>query len=438
MAIELREYIGSTPICKGSLKTNMDCKESFIDVDPISENSIMQEIEGLHVGPTRNFTWYMNEALLSSIPSWTKPYQKPLIMHHNDTDGKIIGRIVNVTHVTKNTRSGTPALSFTCNVPDKDGIEQIQDGRLKTVSVGVTAHDVRCSICEKQIELDENGYSACGHDRGVIYDGQTCYWQVYDMEAKELSYVIVPSDIYTHNTKTYKPNIKKMKLAESLNKEREINVETDVNKNKVEVTEKANIDETIKDGQSAEKTASTQETEKKVEESIVLAKDEEINSLKAEIESLKKDKENAADALNKAKAELEIVLEKIESIEKKLNQEVILKEAAETKLIESKSQLRECYEESLNAYRVALNKPTILKESLVSRTIDSIKDSILDLKEEVQGLNNVKGITQITDPTLKTTEDLTKNNSVDVKESNNDSNINMNETAKQILAELLR
>ena len=96
MAIELQEYIGSIPIIKDSLKDNVNLNESLIDIDPISENSIMQEIEGLHVGPTKNFTWYMEEALDSSIPSWTRPYQKPLIMHHNEKDGKIIGRIVNV------------------------------------------------------------------------------------------------------------------------------------------------------------------------------------------------------------------------------------------------------------------------------------------------------------------------------------------------------
>ena len=71
MAIELREEIGYIPIYKNRKKSVFDIKESSENINPISDNSIMQEIEGLHVGPTRNFTWYMDQALLSSIPSWT-------------------------------------------------------------------------------------------------------------------------------------------------------------------------------------------------------------------------------------------------------------------------------------------------------------------------------------------------------------------------------
>jgi hypothetical protein len=437
MAIELQEYIGSFPIHKDTVKNNMDYKESFTDINPISENSIMQEIEGLHVGPTRNFTWYMDEALTSSIPSWTKPYQKPLIMHHNETDGKIIGRIVDVEHKKTNTRSGTPALLFTCNVSDKDGIEQIQDGRLKTVSVGVTAHDVRCSICGKPIELDEDGCSVCGHERGQVYDGKVCYWNIYDMEAKELSYVIVPSDIYTHNLKTYKPTKQQLGLSESLNTKKGENKIMEDNK-ELEVKEKTNIDETVKPEQNADKTASTEEIQKETEKSIIDKKDEEIASLTAEINTLKEENEKASKELTKVKTELEIVLEKVSKVETQLKQEVTLKEAAESKLIDTKAEMRECYEESLNAYRTALNKPIMLKESLGNRSVDSIKDSICDLKEELQGFNNVKQIKEVKDPTLKAEDEFIKNQDVDVKESNIDSNINMTETARDILQELLR
>ena len=91
MAIEIREYIGdSMNITESAVKGPINLNENFNEIGPISNDSIIQFIEGIHVGPTRNFTWYMNEALISSIPSWTKPYQRPLIMHHNEKDGKII------------------------------------------------------------------------------------------------------------------------------------------------------------------------------------------------------------------------------------------------------------------------------------------------------------------------------------------------------------
>ena len=434
MAIELQEYIGSLPVNKNSNK--IDCKECAVeDINPMAEDSIMQEIEGLHVGPTRNFTWYMEESLDSSIPSWTRPYQKPLIMHHNETDGKIIGRVVSAEKKTKNTRSGTPALLFTCNVPDKEGKEQILDGRLKTVSVGVTAHDIRCSICGKQIELDEDGYSICGHDRGQAYDGKICYWEVYKMEAKELSYVIVPSDIYAHNVRTYKvQNKKQMGLSESL-EEREI-IKMEDNLKNVDVQEKANIDEKVAPDKKPEEVASEGETKAATEKSIVEEKDKEIAELKAQITKLNEEKDAVAKSLVRVQGDLDAALDKVKATEGLLQQETQLKESAENSLIETKAQLRESMEDSLNSLRMALNKPVVLKESLSTRTVESIKDSILDLKEEMQGFNNVKNITHIEDTTLKR-EENDKINSLNVKESNSESNINVEETARDLLAKML-
>jgi hypothetical protein len=451
MAIELQEYIGSSAINKEiSKSSDLQCQEYQVDLDPIADNSIMQEIEGLHVGPTRNFTWYMESALDSSIPSWTKPYQKPLIMHHNEQNGKIIGRVCHAEKKTKNTRSGTPALLFTCNVPDKEGIEQIKDGRLKTVSVGVTAHDVRCSICGRQIELDENGNTACGHDRGAEYKNsngeyKTCYWEVYEMEAKELSYVIVPSDIYAHNVRTYKPTkIQQKGLSESLeSNQQEINLsegefkKMDIEKtNQTDLKEKQNIEEEVKKDTSAEATATEAETKETTEISIVEQKDKEISDLKAEVERLKAEKTVVAKDLAKSKDDLSVIVDRLDSVEKALKQEVVLKEAAETNLIAAKTELREAVEENLNTLRSALNKPVVLKESLAARTIESIKDSIGDLKSEMSGFTSVKEITEAEDPTLKTQE-IVKKADIDVKEAKIDSNIDVKESARQLLSDLL-
>lgn len=444
MAIELQEYIGSKAINKSmSNSTGIDCKEYVVDLDPVSENSIMQEIEGLHVGPTRNFTWYMESALDSSINSWTKPYQKPLIMHHNEENGKIIGRVCHVEKKKVGTRSGTPALIFTCNVPDKDGMEQIQDGRLKTVSVGVTAHDVRCSICGEQIELDANGYSTCGHDRGNTYGDKTCFWEVYEMEAKELSYVIVPSDIYAHNVRTYKSTqSQKVGLSESVNDTQNINLEEGefkkmaIDKTNIDVTEKANIEEEVKTNAPAATTATEAETKETTEASIVEQKDAEISKLKAEKAKLEAEKEIIAKDLGKTKDDLAIIVDKLDSVQTALKTEIILKESVETKLIGMKTELREAVEENLNTLRTALNKPVTLKESLSERSIDSIKDSIVDLKEELTGINSVKNITPVVDETLKS-EEIIKNTDIDVKEAKSDSNIDMTESVKDLLASLL-
>ena len=98
-------------------------------------------------------------------------------------------------------------------------------------------------------------------------------------------------------------------------------------------------------------------------------------------------------------------------------------------------------EDNLNSLRTALNKPVVLKENLNSRSIESIKDSISDLKSELSGFNSVKNIVESVDPTLKTIE-KTKNNSEIVKESKKTSNIDMTEeevknTVQNILSSLL-
>lgn len=462
MAIEIREYIGSHANIVEAKTNNkaVNLSEGYNVIDPIAKDSIMQDIEGIHVGPTRNFTWYTEEALEYSIPSWTKPYQRPLIMHHNEKDGKIIGRVVHVEKLTKNTRSGTPALLFTCNVPDKEGKEQIQDGRLKTVSIGVIAHDVRCSICGEQVELDENGYPECGHMRGNIYDEQVCYWKIYKMEAKELSYVIVPSDVYAHNIRTYKPSKQELGLTESLEmnegKVKDMSIKKD-NEN-LDVKEGQVIDETVKDG---EKVATPEEGEKApVKEEPVKeepkaeptkeepkAKDEdgekkeepkeksEVEKLKEEIEELKAEKIEMAKQLDEVKKHLADATIKLDKAAKDLNVEVELKESLENELITAKTELREAVEENLNSYRQVLNKPVLAKESLESRSLESIKDSIADLKEEMTGLQSVKHITEANDPTAKKDEKIAEKKALDVNESKTNSNINFREELQNVFGD---
>ena len=428
MSIEIREYIGSSMNITESTMTKrpVNLNENFNEIGPISKDSIIQFIEGIHVGPTRNFTWYTEEALESSVSTWTKPYQRPLIMHHNEKDGKTIGRILSVEYITRNTRSGTPALSFVCNVPDKDGKEQILDGRLKTVSIGVIAHDVRCSVCGDQIELDEYGSSVCGHDRGCEYEGETCYWMIYKMEAKELSYVIVPSDIYAHNTKTMKSEdyLKTTKTNKDF-KESLINLNEGVTNMSVEnknLTEGQIIDETVKDGEEITQKPEAKEEEKapevnKKEESKkeskeeskeekkesetpeVDPKDKEIEELKAKIEKIETEKESVTKELVALKKELEDSVKKVEEItvelnskETELKQEVELKEAVEKELENAKLEIRESKENELNSLRRSLNKPVLVKEALTARSDESLRDAICDLKEELEGIANLKNV----------------------------------------------
>lgn len=96
-------------------------------------------------------------------------------MHHNEKDGQIIGRVHSVEYTEVDTRGDTPALIFTVNVGDEDGKKGIKNGTLSTVSIGVIAHELRCSICGTN--LAEEGL--CEHEKGEYYDvdgeQQLCY-----------------------------------------------------------------------------------------------------------------------------------------------------------------------------------------------------------------------------------------------------------------------
>lgn len=373
MAIVMREYLGSPMGINENSFTPFSLKEGLDTGNVIANDSVMVDIEGIHVGPTRNFTWYTEEALKSSVPTWTKPYQRPLILHHNEKDGKIIGRVLAANYTDVNTRSKTGALVFTCNVPDEDGKRGVRDGRLKTVSIGVIAHDVRCSICGHII----SEYGECEHERGVEYDGNVCYWMIYSMEAKELSYVIVPSDIYAHNIKFYSPGEKN--LSENLKQE-----------GVLKVTKAKEIKE------SAEGTVIVEDADKKVE-AIVEDADKKVEETKQEPE-VKEEKAEDVDTLKATIAKLKEVIadlkKKVEEVKAKAQGAEELRAAAEQELVTANTQLKEFAVDQVLMLREQLGRPTMLKENLLKRSKDSLMDTIVDLKEELIPANKTVGITE--------------------------------------------
>lgn len=454
MAVELREYIGDCPSAKsatiGNKKgTKANLTEGYNVIDPIAKDSIMQDIEGIHVGPTRNFTWYTDEALISSVTTWTQPYQKPLIMHHNETDGKIIGRVVHAQHVTQNTRSGTPALVFTCNVPDKEGKEQIQDGRLKTVSIGVIAHDITCSICGQQIEVDEDGVSTCGHLRGAVYNTsegeKVCYWMVHKMEAKELSYVIVPSDIYAHNIRTYKPTQKQiLDSQESFNQNKNVNLNEGVNNimnDQNNMVKGTNVNEATKinevNGQATnanEDDVTTNQPVNQPQEDPQVKEDdkkaqEPETDLAKENESLKAELQASKEKIAEVQKSVIALQKELEKLNNTVKEETELRKNAENELLTAQVEARDAIEDSLNSLRVIANKESIAKDQLAIRTKESLLDSIKDLKEELSNNTKKVNIAEANDPTLKKNLDLNENVQKQCVKTNTVNSNNLNEAA---------
>ena len=375
-------------------------KDNYIDPD-----SLMVEIEGIHASPaaTRNFTRYMPKALKNSVPTWTAPYRKPLVEHHNEENGQIIGRIIDAEYVTKNTLSGTPALKFTVNVPDERAKKDIKSGLLATTSIGATAHDVRCSICGSHIESAEEGCPN-GHERGGNYNGETCYWDIYSIEGKELSFVVVPADPYSQKTAVYpatesnskKPTVIKESYTDNQEDGLSIPSEKGANMAKKEVTaedltaEVASLKESL-DAQT-KKAVELEESLKEATEKIEALEKEKVE-LSESVESLTKEKNE---------------------FDEKLKGETALRESLEEEISNTKAELKESVLDMYVSLRESLGYETD-QEKVSNRSVESLKDSIVDLKESLSiksaaPIVEVKEKVEIApnsveDPTLKESEE---------------------------------
>lgn len=386
---------------------------------PIAPDSLMVEVEGIHAYPhaTRNYTRYMPECLIDAIPGWTNPYNRPVIKFHKDEDGETIGRVISAEHVQKSKRSKTPATKFLINVSEEKAKQGIKDGRLDTVSISGIATDVRCSICGQQLADGEE----CEHERGQQYKVgskvKTCYWDIYSIEPKELSYVIVPSDVYAKNERFY-PATKggeKPKLTESLNTD--LPPKTNSKEGEVEMTE-------LEEAQ-----AKISELSAKVKELEEAAKANETKMTEL------------TEAKDKADAQVKELTESKTALESEIKSEKELKEGLETELAETKTQLKESAIETLQAIRKATGRKEIEESLVKERSMDSIRDSIVDLKEEFNGKFAGKNVKEnanlpapgsVENPTLGSASDGKKLN---VSESaNDDDKVDLKESMSDLLA----
>jgi predicted nucleic acid-binding Zn-ribbon protein len=374
MAIMIREFLENNQgFAKniGDYKVPINLSEGYktkSNVDALDPNSLMVEIEGLHAAPfaTRNYTRYMAKSLKNSIPSWTNPYRRPLLKHHNEENGEPIGRIIDAEYATRDTRSGTPAIRFSVNVPDKDAIDGIKNGLLSTVSVGILAHDVRCSICGKPIVDVEEGCEE-GHVRGATYDTdqgrEICYWDVYDMEAKELSFVDVPSDMYAKTIDYYPASNQKSSNQPQLKERLDNNIKNPKGEPKMAELNKPTELEEAKAKVSELETKVTELTEAKdASEKKVAELTESMESLKSQVAELTEQKTALEAAAEEAKQ---------------------LKESMEQDIAEAKTALKESMVDSYVTLREALGETVENVDAIKERPVEALKYSIIDMKESL-------------------------------------------------------
>ena len=376
MAIEIKEYVGfssSQPTNHSGIIVQESIAATATPQQMISPNSLMVEIEGIHSDVlTINCTKYSEECLKKSIPYWTSPYEKAVIMHHNDEDGQIIGRVKKAEMIDSK-RSGTPAINFTCNIGDENGIKGIKNGTLATVSIGAVAYDVRCSICGENVAICD-----CEHEKGHVYDGKLCYWTIEEMEPREVSYVILPSDKYAQTMKVYKPGKKELK--ESVEVRKRMSVCDEILKQLTEgvddeaVKDKVVIDEEVKDKKDEDEKKEAEEkpvVDEEKEDEVEEKKDEEKPEEKVEEEKeeddddKKSDEDDNKDEEDSNKEDRDAIIEdlKKELAELKSELDKVKKQLKETKKLKEKVDLE-------------LAKFKVQEKVNVARDIKVLKESI--------------------------------------------------------------
>ena len=472
MAIELKEYVGAVFVetKSGDKDNKINLSEGYTQTY-VDKDSLMVDIEAIHSIITRNDTLYTEKCIKDSIPYWTAPYERPVIMHHNEKDGKIIGRVKAANYIEKSERSGTAALELIANIGDEEGKKGIKNGTLATVSIGAIAHDIRCSICGTN--LVEEGM--CEHDKGEIYDGKRCYWIVNKIEPKEVSYVIVPSDIYAHNTRVYDA-VKKNKneVNESMSNIFADLIEAhglnsiDVAESKVEETkEGTQVEEEVKDGakvnesEKAEEQKAESEEESKKEEEKSEEKKEEEEAKQPETEDKeegkdeeKKDEPKEAEKveenkeLEEAKEKIAELTAKVETLtaeniklSKQVETEKALKESAEAELITFKTERKKTLIENVNSLRTQLSLPAENVEHLMESSEEALNLTIKSLTEFIQvqkkslgGLSVIESPVAVSDEKDNTNKEKVKVE--DVKESVDDSNNEFEQSLLDIMQKI--
>ena len=450
MSLEVREEVSAAIFYKDV--GTIDAQES-VAIAPafqavssaVSPDSINVDIEGIHSVVTRNYTYYTPDCLKKSIPYWTSPYEKPVIMHHNDKDGIQIGRVKSVEFLEQS-RAGMPGLLFTVNIGDEAGIKGVKNGTLSTVSLGAIIHKATCSICGQNIASE----GECEHRRGKYYDEKLCYWIMEEMEPKELSYVIVPSDKYANTIRIYKPN--KINSKESYSEgdddkpmgnmfddldlsmaqpEPKAEVQESAEEVKEEtVAEEAVAEPEVKE-EPVEEVKAEPEVQEEPEEKVEEPKDEKPEEVQEE-----KSKEELADMVKQQAKLISELQDDIKYLKSKLDKERGFKEALELEVLQMKQVQKMHLAEQVVSLRKELGLREETMEELMMLSEESLNSSIKTFMEfKESNTFNVNTLPKIESKAL--VDDETDNT---IKESSKEdlSNINSNIDYEQQINSWLR
>lgn len=395
---------------------------------------LMPRIEAIHAGSTRNDTVYLADKLRgdmelkSGVYSWLHPYGKPVIFNH-DVNTENTGRIYTAAYADY-TQAGRPGIIVVPKITEPRAIEGILGGRLLTVSIGATTDSVTCSYCGTDIVNE--GF--CGHMKGDVIDGRKVEWITGNLWFDELSWVNVPADSDAMIVDTQSSVMMATESADNgiillgNNKVEEKKklvgiVKESANDIIIMEGELAMTEEQIKALQeelaSAKSELETTRSELETTKESLETKENEISTLTQESQQVLKEKEEletkASDLQEKLDTTTTELTEKSEALsqleEEKKNLVAALEEAKgqieelETVTESLDKNVRESFVNHLASLRVAFGKESTYEDAvakLAERSIDSIKDGIADMKEEmVARKGGVGQLSELREPVKK-------------------------------------
>lgn len=156
-----------------------------------ASHGLVIEVAAIHEGMTANFNYYSGEELTASLESWTKPYPKPIILHH-DPYTEPLGRVIGAKMDKED--DGTPYVRLQVAVTDPTAMQKIKDQRYLTGSVGGKAGEAACNICGADWAKASMMSVPCKHSRGKTYKGKVAAIEMKDLSFKEYSFVNMPAD----------------------------------------------------------------------------------------------------------------------------------------------------------------------------------------------------------------------------------------------------
>lgn len=163
-----------------------------------------------------NMRLYMQDEVKKAITTWTTPYQKPVLRHHDSLTDQI-GRVTDQVYIdqlnwqtqvkqlvgrsVKLPDGATGGVLIKAYITDQEQIQKILSGAYTTVSVGFSTDQLICNICKKPkmdfmtaLMNSDNDFDVCEHQTGEVYDGVTQYDVPINIEYKEISFVNDPAD----------------------------------------------------------------------------------------------------------------------------------------------------------------------------------------------------------------------------------------------------